>query len=261
MLKNSLLKSARKSLVAAIVLTAAVSLAGASLVGAEPAVSDPVQSECFSVVQQKIRGAVCAGDPHTVTAIVHARNGATYVKECINKPDNEQAACVEKYAIQYIDQVAKTKPSSASKFNSKLDSIIKADGGNPDKKHSGFGALQPASGGTFATGNAKGTHQCGGRDANGKDISVKTSIDFGCKGEGNPIADATFAIIRVLSNGVGLVIIGSLVYGGIQYSASRGDPQATAMAIGRLRSNVMALIIFIFGYALLNYIIPAGFLG
>ncbi|HTB48581.1 MAG TPA: hypothetical protein VK712_00700 [Verrucomicrobiae bacterium] len=90
--------------------------------------------------------------------------------------------------------------------------------------------------------------------------AVQVSIDIGCKGEGNPIADATFAIIRILSDGVGLVIVGSIVVGGIQYSASRGDPQATALAIGRIRSTLIALLIYIFGYAILNYIIPAGFL-
>jgi hypothetical protein len=90
---------------------------------------------------------------------------------------------------------------------------------------------------------------------------VHTTINIGCKGKGNPIADATFAVIRFLSNGVGLVIVGSLVYGGIQYSASRGDPQATAMAVNRLRSTLLALFIFIFGYTILNYLIPAGFLG
>ncbi len=56
------------------------------------------------------------------------------------------------------------------------------------------------------------------------------------------------------------MIIGSIVVGGIQYTASRGDPQATATAIGRIRSTMIALLIYIFGYAILNYIIPAGFL-
>jgi hypothetical protein len=86
------------------------------------------------------------------------------------------------------------------------------------------------------------------------------SINIGCKGVGNPITDATFAIIRVLSDGVGLVVIGSIIVGGIQYTASRGDPQATTHAIGRIRSALVALLIYIFGYAILNYIIPAGFL-
>jgi hypothetical protein len=90
--------------------------------------------------------------------------------------------------------------------------------------------------------------------------ATKLSINIGCKGEGNPIADAAFAIIRLLSDGVGLVIIASIIVAGIQYSASRGDPQSTAKAIKRIQSTLMALLIFIFGYAILNYIIPNSFL-
>jgi hypothetical protein len=90
---------------------------------------------------------------------------------------------------------------------------------------------------------------------------VPTSIDFGCISEGNPITDILFAIIRFLSAGVGIVVIGSIIVGGMQYIGSRGEPQSTSKAIERIRSSVIALIIFIFGYAILNYIIPGGFLN
>jgi hypothetical protein len=113
---------------------------------------------------------------------------------------------------------------------------------------------------TFKTGDATAHGgKCGGA-VNGKDISVRTSIDFGCKGKGNPILDIAFAIIRWLSNGVGLVLIGSLIFGGIQYTTSRGDPQATAIAVNRIRSVMGALLLFIFAYALLNYLIPGNIL-
>jgi hypothetical protein len=68
-----------------------------------------------------------------------------------------------------------------------------------------------------------------------------------------------FAIIRFLSAGVGLVIVASLIVGGIQYIVSRGDPNATSMAVKRLVSSVVALIVFIFAYAILNFVIPGGF--
>jgi hypothetical protein len=101
----------------------------------------------------------------------------------------------------------------------------------------------------------KAKHPCGGGDK-----AVEVSIDFGCRGVGNPVADMAFAIIRFLSQGVGLVIIGSIIVGGIQYSASRGEPQATAAAIKRIQSTLMALLLYIFGYAILNYLIPGQFL-
>ena len=90
---------------------------------------------------------------------------------------------------------------------------------------------------------------------------VETSIDIGCQNKGNPIIDMTFGIVRFLSAGVGLVMVGSIVVAGIQYSASAGDPQAAAKAKSRISSTLIALLIFIFSYALLNYLIPGGFLN
>lgn len=97
-------------------------------------------------------------------------------------------------------------------------------------------------------------HQCGARPN-----SIYTSINIGCYGKGQPIADMLFALLRFLTNGVGLVVIASIIVGGIQYTMSRGDPQATARAIDRIRNSFFALLLFLFAYAFLNFIIPAGF--
>jgi hypothetical protein len=86
--------------------------------------------------------------------------------------------------------------------------------------------------------------------------AVATSIDLGCQGKGSPLADMLFAIIRILSDGVGLVVIASMVVAGIQFTSSRGDPQASAQAMKRIQSNVTALILFFFAYAILNYLVP-----
>jgi hypothetical protein len=72
--------------------------------------------------------------------------------------------------------------------------------------------------------------------------------------------DMTFAIIRFLTTGVGLVLVASMIWAGMQYTFSRGDPQASANAVTRIRSNVIALLIFIFAYAIINYVVPGAFL-
>ncbi|HMS49817.1 MAG TPA: hypothetical protein PKA02_00055 [Candidatus Saccharibacteria bacterium] len=94
----------------------------------------------------------------------------------------------------------------------------------------------------------------------GSGTEVQISINVGCVGKGNGILDLTFALIRFLSYGVGIAMVASLVVAGIQYSSSRGDPQATSKAIGRAQSTVGALLLFLFIYAILNWIIPAGLL-
>lgn len=101
---------------------------------------------------------------------------------------------------------------------------------------------------------------CGdGKSGNGPKYTP--SFDINCSGHGNAIMDATFGIIKFLSNGVGIIISASLIYAGIQYIVSTGDPQATALAVKRMRSNVTALILFIFAYAILNYLIPGAILS
>lgn len=107
--------------------------------------------------------------------------------------------------------------------------------------------------------------------------AVNTSIDLGCTGDQcitdpsasyctatpghNPIIDMTFAILRLISDGVGLLIIASLIFAGIQYTFSRGEPQAAANATRRIQSSATALLIFILAYALLNYVVPNGLFG
>lgn len=104
------------------------------------------------------------------------------------------------------------------------------------------------------TGDAAGSYSCGGPHQ-----LVPISIDIGCRHAGNPIADMAFAIIRLLSNAVGLIVVGSITVAGIQYTMSAGDPQSTAKAIGRIRASIMALALYIFAYPLLNYLLPMGF--
>lgn len=90
-------------------------------------------------------------------------------------------------------------------------------------------------------------------------FAVKTSIDLGCQNQGNPILDLTFGIIRFLSAGVGVVVVASVIIAGIQFATARSDPQQAAAAIGRVRSSLIALLIFIFAYAILSFVIPGKF--
>lgn len=66
--------------------------------------------------------------------------------------------------------------------------------------------------------------------------------------------------INVLSVLAGIIITASIAYGGIQYSMSGSDPQKVSAAKERIRNAIIALVLFIFGYALLNYLVPGGVL-
>lgn len=66
--------------------------------------------------------------------------------------------------------------------------------------------------------------------------------------------------IQILSGLVGVVVAGSIIYGGIQYSSAGSDPQKVSAAKDRIRNAVIALIFFIFGIGFLNWLVPGGVL-
>lgn len=166
----------------------------------------------------------------------------------------DQGACYEGYVLGYNNSGSGAcSKDFKDKGAAHYCSTVGYNGGKGNAAHITEPRATAPTGPTAPSGSSSTLH-CG--DSPG----VTISIDIGCKGKGNPVADMLFAFIRILSDGVGLIVVGSIVVGGIQYSASRGDPQATAAAINRIRSSVFALLIFIFGYALLNYIIPGAIL-
>lgn len=96
------------------------------------------------------------------------------------------------------------------------------------------------------------------------DKQVRISFDIGCLGnayegdEYNPVLDMMFALLRFVSTGVGLIVIGSIIWAGIQYSASRGNPQMTEAAIKRVANSMIALLLYVFSFAILNFLVPGG---
>jgi len=108
-----------------------------------------------------------------------------------------------------------------------------------------------------------------------EDRNVKTRFDFGCLGtdfdklaEGqkdasdiknmSPILDLAFSFVRFLSIGVGIVMAASMRMSAIQYSMSEGNAEVTQKAKARIRSASMGFIIYIFAYAILQFVIPGG---
>ena len=245
-----------------VLMIAVVTGCGLGMIGNHTVSAEPQNKGTIELIQEYCK--TTAGVPKaaqggcTVENATHARNVATY--HCTNVPvaDSKKADCILRVGKSYIKDAADKHPTSAANFKSKLDDVLHAAGGNAHKPSADSNQAEKPSTdpGSFSTGSTGTTHDtCGGGD-----IAVKVSINFCCKGKGNPIADALFAIIRVLSDGVGLVIIASLIVGGIQYAGSRDDPQSVAMAVSRIRSTLFALLFYIFGYTFLNYLIPAGFL-
>jgi hypothetical protein len=92
-----------------------------------------------------------------------------------------------------------------------------------------------------------------------KEGHVHTKINLGCKRVNkNPIIDMAFGIIRFLSFGVGIVVIASVVLAGVQYTTSEGNPEKTAQAKGRVQTSIIALVLYVFTFAIVQFLVPGG---
>lgn len=65
-------------------------------------------------------------------------------------------------------------------------------------------------------------------------------------------------IVDFLAGGVGIVVIGTIILGGIQYSMAGDNAQATTAARQRITNGLIALAAFIFAFAFLQWLIPGG---
>jgi hypothetical protein len=64
--------------------------------------------------------------------------------------------------------------------------------------------------------------------------------------------------IQFLSVGVGVIVLAMVIVGAIQYSASSGNPQTVGAAKKKIINAIIALLLYAFLFAFLNFIIPGG---
>jgi len=56
----------------------------------------------------------------------------------------------------------------------------------------------------------------------------------------------------------GIAVVAAIIYGGIEYASSGGDPSKSAAGKNRIRNALIALVAYVFLLALMNFIIPGG---
>jgi len=88
-------------------------------------------------------------------------------------------------------------------------------------------------------------------------ISCDADAGDGCVNNNPIIALAKWAI-NILSAVVGVVVVAVIVFAGIEYSSSGGDPGRTAAAKGRIINAIIALVAYMFLYIILQWLIPGG---
>lgn len=65
-------------------------------------------------------------------------------------------------------------------------------------------------------------------------------------------------LIQVLSALVGIAVVISIIFGGIQYVTSTGDPQRAEAGKKRIIESLVGLVAFMLLYAFLQFVMPGG---
>jgi hypothetical protein len=74
----------------------------------------------------------------------------------------------------------------------------------------------------------------------------------------NPIVKDLDIFVNFLSGLIGIVVVGMLIMGGIQYSTAGDSPDAVGKAKQRITNALLALVGFMLIYAFVQWIIPGG---
>jgi hypothetical protein len=64
--------------------------------------------------------------------------------------------------------------------------------------------------------------------------------------------------VDLLSAITGIIIVLSIIIGGIQYMTARDNSSQVAAAKNRILMSVLSLILFIFAYTILQWLVPGG---
>lgn len=107
--------------------------------------------------------------------------------------------------------------------------------------------------------DASGPMSTGGNtNEDGQSCGVDTTI-LGCSGAGsNPIISAFVEIFEFIAAGVGILTIGGIIFGGIRYATANGNTSQAEQGVSIITNAVIGLLLFIFMYALLNFLVPGG---
>lgn len=124
---------------------------------------------------------------------------------------------------------------------------------NQTQSTSTMTAQQACENGGYTWNTASG--ECEGRESFEGDCT-----DSNINADNCGIVHYLVIIINILSGVATIAIVISIAVGGIQYSMAGSDPQKVSAAKNRIRNAIIALLLFLFGYALLNFLIPGRLL-
>jgi hypothetical protein len=164
------------------------------------------------------------------------------------------ASATNAYADAEGDCKAKT---DGSKWSSELDSCRTLSQQCTDKNANNVWVDKNGNGSDGKNYAKKSAEYCWYSSNHG--CGTDTFFDWGCDDSGNEqVTPLLITIINWLAVGVSIVVIAGIIYGGIIYTTSGGNPEQAKRAISIIRNAIIALLMFFAMWSLLNFLTPGG---
>lgn len=128
----------------------------------------------------------------------------------------------------------------------------KDDGDGSNKKKDGN--KSGGNGSTGGGGASSSPHQCG---------SAGTFFDWGCSGadDSKIIVTTLITISNWIALGAVVIVTFGIIYGAIIYATSAGDATKAKKGISIIRNAIIALMLYLLMWAILQYVVPGGLFG
>ena len=107
---------------------------------------------------------------------------------------------------------------------------------------------------TGGGGASSSPHQCG---------SAGTFFDWGCSGadDSKIIVTTLITISNWIALGAVVIVTFGIIYGAIIYATSAGDATKAKKGISIIRNAIIALMLYLLMWAILQYVVPGGLFG
>lgn len=190
--------------------------------------------------------------PSSVAALTKAQK-----TQCFKDWNGEQMKTISEKYDKYIDSKCADITGGNCHFDAKgVDAVGSVScqkpaanpGGDPGGDPGGNPGGDPGGEDGFIQGGDK---SCAGVSTSLIDCSSgKTGVEA--------FAEIVLVVVNFLSIGVGTIIVGAIVVGGMRYASANGNASQAQQGITIIVNAVIALLLFAFTYALVNYLVPGG---
>lgn len=76
----------------------------------------------------------------------------------------------------------------------------------------------------------------------------------------NPIVAFMKTVLQFMAGGIGIALVGGLVTGGVVIMTARANPQQIQKGEEIIRNAIIAIALYVFMFAIVNFLIPGGLL-